>query len=161
MTTIPGAGTGPVLRAGRRAGRFLVRGLASLAAMFGVLPADHFRAAAKEWDERDGREERDGRGTAPSRSAPGREPPPPWVSPPAGPVPEAGNVWFPWDRAGTGGALPPGGLTPGALTPGARTPGAFPLDAPPPAHPERLVPRPPSEGERALWAQLEGPAPPA
>lgn len=31
------------------------------------------------------------------------------------------------------------------------------LDGPPPAHPERLlVGVPPSPGERALWAQLEG-----
>ncbi|WP_197361857.1 DUF6059 family protein, partial [Streptomyces clavuligerus] len=132
MTTIPGAGFGP--RAVRRAGRFLVRGLASLAAMFGVLPAEHFRAAAREWS---------GRSTPPVRPAPDPAPAPrsePWAVPRGGPWDDdGGGLLFPWGLPRVGGAV-------------------LPLDEPPPAHPERLVPHhPPAPGERELWAQLEDP----
>ncbi|MER6915975.1 hypothetical protein ABT354_30235 [Streptomyces sp. NPDC000594] len=138
MTTIPGAGPGPLRRtahrAAHRAGRFLLRGFASLAAMSGVLPAEHFRAAARQWTRTDTPAPPAARGPA--------APPEPWVTPRGGTWGEAEGVAFPWGLPPVGGAV-------------------LPLDEPPPAHPERLArERPPTPGERALWAQLEGPAPP-
>ncbi|MER5768709.1 DUF6059 family protein [Streptomyces sp. NPDC001985] len=55
-------GWSSVRRALRRLGKAQLRGFASLAAMFGVLPAEPFRDASRGWlaPERDGRARRDG-----------------------------------------------------------------------------------------------------
>ncbi|MEO3978990.1 DUF6059 family protein [Streptomyces sp. CAU 1734] len=117
-------------RTARRFGRFLLRGFASLAAMFGVLPADSLKAASENWlgPEPGARPE----------GVLGQDRPPPGAR--GRSLPDI-PVWWP-DRG-----APPDSLV-------------LPLDGPPPAHPERLVSEvPPSPGEQELWAQLEGPFP--
>ncbi|MFI2214035.1 DUF6059 family protein [Streptomyces sp. NPDC020141] len=124
-------------RTAHRIGMSLVRGLASQAAVFGVLPADAHREASRGWLAP---------GASPSARPPGGRPDAP-ASHPNAPYP---NDSHPYDSSPYGDAPAPRPDRPGAPAPR--------LDEPPAGHPERLsrgVPLSPCE--RELWAQLEGP----